>query len=110
MIIVTDGDNVGVLGRLRQLDAACREAGVQARTDEDDVAAFVPTWNIETWLAYLSGDDVDEDSANYPRLRRPRECGAHVRELAEMCGNGTLRQPAPPSLVAACREYDERLR
>ena len=110
LILVTDGDNVGVRGRLQQLDAACGRAGVQVRTDEDGVAVFVPTWNIETWLTYLDGEDVDEELADYPRLQRPRDCGAHVRGLAEMCRRRALRQPAPASLVAACQEYDGRLR
>ena len=110
LIVLIDGDDVGVGGRLRQLDAACAEEGVPARTEEDRVAAFVPTWNIETWLTYLGGREVDEGLRNYPRLERPRECGTHVRELAEMCRRGTLREPAPASLVSACEEYDGRLR
>jgi len=110
LILLTDGDNVGVHGRLQQLDSACGKAGVPSRTDEDDVAVFVPTWNIETWLAYLDGEDVDEERGNYPRLRRPRDCAKHVRRLAEMCRRRALRQPAPRSLVTACREYDGRLR
>ena len=83
---------------------------LEERTDEDDVAVFIPTWNIETWLAYLDGEDVDEERGNYPRLRRPRDCAEHVRRLAELCRRRALRQPAPWSLVTACREYDGRLR
>ena len=110
LILLTDGDNVGVRGRMQQLAAACSRAGVQVRTDEDGVAVFVPTWNIETWLAYLDGEEVEEEFANYPKLQRPRDCGAHVRGLAEMCRGRALREPAPSSLVAACQEYDGRLR
>lgn len=110
LILLVDGDNRGVRGRLQQLDAACGRAGVQPRTGEDNVAIFVPTWNIETWLTYLDGEDVDEELGNYPKLQRPRDCRRHVRALAGMCRHRALREPAPASLVAACQEYDGQLR
>lgn len=110
LLVLIDGDNVGVERRLRELDRACRQEGLAVRSREDSVAIFIPTWNIETWLAYLEGEEVDEDVGDYPRLRRPSECGAHVRKLAEMCRHRSLRDPAPASLVAACEEFDLRLR
>lgn len=104
-----DGDSRGVRGRLSQLDQACREGNVGVRRDGDNVAIFVPTWNIETWLAYLDGEDVDEGRGNYPRLPRPRECSRHVAELAKMCRNAALREPVPDSLRHACEEYNSRV-
>lgn len=110
LLVVTDGDAAGVSGRLRRLDAACKRQNVAARSSEDSVAVFVPTWNIETWLAYLDGETVEEDRKDYPKLPRPRECRRHVGVLVEMCRRGALRTPAPESLQAACEEYRTRLR
>ena len=109
LIIVIDGDNYGVKGRLRQLDEACEAERVDVRSSKDKVAVFIPTWNIETWLAYLGGDAVNEGQSDYPKLSRPRECAKHVKNLAAMCKSKNLRAPAPGSLVEACSEYDERL-
>lgn len=33
------------------------------------------------------------------------DCKTHVRALIEMCTVRELRDPAPPSLIAACDEY-----
>ena len=109
-IILLDGDKFGVASRLRQLKHACEQKGVQARSAADRVAVFIPTWNIETWLAYLGGEDVDEERRDYPKLAQESDCKEHVAELAAMCRNGQLRQPAPASLRAACREYENQLR
>jgi hypothetical protein len=72
------------------------------------VAFIVPRRNVETWIAYLGGDLVDEAIA-YPKLERPRDCAESVRQLNEMCRHGLLRDPAPASLEAACSEYQERI-
>jgi hypothetical protein len=104
-----DGDAAGVAARIAALNAACRAVGVQPRQNDDRVAVFVPTWRIETWLAYLDGDTVDEPNQNYPELRRERDCKRHVQVLVEMCHNGRLRDPAPSSLESACDEYRSRL-
>jgi hypothetical protein len=109
LIAMVDGDSRGVKGRLDQLSEACKAKGVPPRTDEERVAILVPTWNIETWLAYLDGGTIDENRDDYPRLDRPRDCQRHVDLLHQMCQQGSLRQPCPPSLDAACEEYRARL-
>ena len=109
LLLLTDGDAMGVEGRLRRLDEACERRGVAARSPTDRAAVFVPTWNIETWLAYLDGETVEESRKDYPRLPRPRDCQRHVGALVEMCRQGALRQPAPKSLEAACDEYAGRV-
>ena len=67
---------------------------------------IVPTWNIETWLAYLAGKSVDETKGDYPRLPRESDCQSQVEALAAMCEQGQLRPPAPASLQDACGEYE----
>ncbi|MBI5525199.1 MAG: hypothetical protein HY897_02615 [Deltaproteobacteria bacterium] len=110
VVVMIDGDKLGVRGRLIDLDQDCRAAGVETRQPGDRVAVFVPTWCIETWFAYLDGNVVDEDRSDYPRLARERDCQRHVDTLAAMCERGELRAPPPRSLVAACDEFKSRLR
>ena len=105
LIAVLDGDDRGVDQRVAELDDACRQRNIPCRDPGEHVLVFVPTWRIETWLAYLGGETVDEEKRDYPRLPRPRDCQPHVDRLAEMCRSDGLREPAPPSLVVACAEY-----
>ena len=95
LVFMIDGDRLGVTGRMQQLAEECKECEIDMPQKGEKVAIFVPTWNIETWLAYLDRKAVDETERNYPRLRRQRECEQHVQMLAESCRSGELRQPAP---------------
>lgn len=105
LIVIVDGDNRGVDERLRELRAACESEGVRPRQPSENVLILVPTWRIETWLAYLEGESVDESRRDYPRLAREADCQRHVDTLAEMCQQRRLRTPPPTSLSAACEEY-----
>lgn len=109
LVAMLDGDADGVDARFRALDEACNQASVSPRDNADHVAVFVPTWDIETWLVYLSGETVDEAKRNYPRLERPRDCRPHVESLVKMCRERRLREPAPSSLMSACQEYRTRI-
>ena len=105
LVTMVDGDRFGLSERLTQLDTACEEDGVQRTLPNEPVFTFIPTWRIETWLAYLDDESVTEDKRDYPRLRRQRDCKRHVEKLVRMCQTNQLREPAPPSLAAACLEY-----
>ena len=67
LVVVVDGDAVGIEGRHQQLNEACKAADVATRTDGDRVAIAVPARNIETWLCYLGGQDVTETEVYPPR-------------------------------------------
>ena len=105
LIVVTDGDNVGVDRRFKQLQKSCQDCNIPPRQKGERVAFFVPTWDIETWLAYLDGQDVDETKRYYPELDFPSYCEPKAKNLADMCRQKQLRQPAPASLQSACDEY-----
>ena len=107
LVVMLDGDAAGVTGRLAELDAACERQGIPIRRSDEDVFVFVPTWRIESWLAWLGSETetIDEERRDYPRLPRERDCRPHARALAAMCQNRQLRAPVPPSLDAACMEY-----
>lgn len=109
LIVMIDGDAEGVNAELQALDESCRLSRVPVRTKKDRVAIFVPTWRIETWLAYLQRENVDEGKSDYPKLSRERECQAHVDRLLSMCEDGVLRQPIPQSLKSACDEYNSKI-
>lgn len=104
LVTMIDGDRHSTAQRLKQLDDACRQREVLPLRPEDNAVVFVPVRNIETWLYYLNGKEVNETDP-YPRLNRERDCKPLVIALDEMCKAGRLRSPSPPSLDAACQEY-----
>ena len=105
LIVVTDADADSIAARRAQLNAECDEKQVPRRNDRDPVLVIVPRRNIETWLAYLGGKEVDE-TTTYPRLKPERLCVTHANELYRMCHEAKrLDEGAPPSLREACEEY-----
>lgn len=65
--------------------------GRNPRRDGERIAVLVPTWNIETWLVWLGGSDVDESEKDPPKLPRKGDCQPEVNELTAMCQSGNLR-------------------
>ncbi len=105
LIVIIDGDKQGAEARLHSLDKSCKSKNVSLKKNSEKIALLAPTWNIETWLAYLKGETVDETRKNYPKSISSEDLQLRVEALTRMCRNNNLRQPAPPSLVAACEEF-----
>lgn len=104
LVVVVDAD-VAKQDRRDQLNRECRCQGTPEPTDADRVLVAVPRRNIETWFAYLEGDEVDE-STSYRKFEQPRECKPLADKLYRMCHKDQkLREPAPPSLREVCRDY-----
>ena len=108
LIVLIDADGKDTAVRIQQVEEATVESGQESRQSDERVAIFVAARNIEAWIAYLDGQTVNEIDV-YPRLQHQRACQQHVDCLYEMCRQGALRQPAPPSLEEACIEYRSRL-
>ena len=106
LVVMIDGDSTGARQRRRQIDEACRAGGIDPPSAAERVLICTPTWNIETWIAYLSGESVDEAFGEYPKFTgRESRCQQQAVALATMCREGRLRSPAPESLENACAEY-----
>lgn len=105
LVVGCDADNETVEGRLQRLRDACVAAGVPFRTQNERIAFAIPKRNIETWLAYLRGENVNETDA-YPKYKYESECRGQVTRLDEMCQNQHLEpEPPPPSLILACEDF-----
>lgn len=94
--------------REAQLQEELRINNLSERMGGESIAHVIPARNIETWLAYLAGSDVNETIA-YPKLTKESDCAAMVIELKRMCDARELRQPAPSSLERTCTDYRTRL-
>ncbi len=105
LVVGCDADNQTVECRLQTLRDACMAAGVPFRDTADRVAVAIPKRNIETWLAYLRGTQVNETDP-YPKHKYESDCRNEVARLDEMCKKNNLEPaPPPPSLALACEEF-----
>jgi hypothetical protein len=64
-LVVIDGDNHGVLRRRNELLKRLRDSGAEPFAANDPVAIIVPTWHIETWIAWLCGHKPIHEAQRY---------------------------------------------
>lgn len=60
-LVIVDGDDIGFQGRLSALKA-------DERAPSDRIAILAPTWSVETWVLWLSGESVTESEKTKLRL------------------------------------------
>ena len=62
LVVVADADNLTVAERIAVLDAKLVEASQPTRRSDEPIFFVIPRRNIETWIYYLVGDAVDEET------------------------------------------------
>ncbi|MBD6617196.1 hypothetical protein FNW02_15480 [Komarekiella sp. 'clone 1'] len=107
LVVLIDADNKTVEERLNQLDEALSENSQLVRQPREAIAIFIPKKNIETWIHYLQGEIVDEET-EYSKLNSESACKPYVENLVKQCYEG-LHKNAPLSLQTACGELQRIL-
>jgi hypothetical protein len=104
-VVVLDADTGSVEEHQRQLAVQLQAAGLQPRAADERIVHLIPRRNIETWIAYLLGQEVNE-ADEYERLTgRERECQPAVDRLVELYrSNQPPPDGCPSSLVTALGE------
>jgi hypothetical protein len=103
LVVFIDSDpDYTVADRMLQLKKGLENASIEDRKPEEKIAIFIPKRNIETWIHYLKGENVNEQ-AQYPKLENVSACKPEVQQLAEN-RNQPLPDTAPDSLKRACPE------
>jgi hypothetical protein len=104
LFVVTDADVLSVDQRRQQLSAPLIDAGIPLPADGESVAILIPRRNIETWIYYLDGQNVDE-TTTYRKLVCEGECRPAVDRLAGLYRMGwTLPDDCPDSLRQSVEE------
>ena len=91
---------------MEQLDRALDKNGVEAKGDKDMAMIWIPKREIETWIHYLRGEDVDEEMS-FRHDGDPVSCSSEAKKMVKICQNPkAINFDRPlPSLSAAVTEY-----
>jgi hypothetical protein len=108
LVVLIDADTIAPAERLGQLESKLQEDGLSSRRADDKIGIFIPKRNIETWIHYAGGRDVDELTV-YPKLACESDCKSDVIKLATTTVTTSLPADAPRSLQAACDELQRIL-
>lgn len=105
LVVLIDADKYTIAERLNQLDLALEVDSQDKRKIDEKIAIFLPRRNIETWIHYLEGETVDEETA-YSKLPKESDGKPCIENLANQCQRG-LDENAPSSLHLACSEWQK---
>jgi hypothetical protein len=108
LVVLIDADTGTLQERLNQLAQSLSEDTQPNRQPNEAIAIFIPKRNIETWIHYLQGELVDEETG-YSKFEKDSTCKPYVKNLAEQCRSQNLPEDAPASLQAACGELQRLL-
>lgn len=108
LVVVIDADTDTVKQRLSKLDLTLADDGQENRQPQEKIAVFIPKRNIETWIHYLMGEMVDEQT-DYQKLPKEGDCKSYVEKLAHNICPAGLPADAPSSLQTACDELQRIL-
>lgn len=113
LLVVIDGDKLGIERRRRQLLQRLQDAGLPPIASSDPVAIMVPTWHIETWIAWLCGHRPIDEQTRYKAVDEVgRDVGRRIetgeysvrRAIAAWLPPAVNEAAYVPALTAARRE------
>ena len=107
LLTVIDADTQEVQQIHRRLEVQLQNANIENRKANECIALLVPKRNIETWVVYLQGIPVDEESdyKGHPLAKNYKHAGI---TLAEQLGQEP-KADSPKSLQVAWSELKHRL-
>jgi hypothetical protein len=71
LLVCTDADEQSVAQRQAALETALKGGDEAARGERERIALWIPKWHIETWLLFLDGKSVDENTSYKNALKDP---------------------------------------
>jgi len=110
LVVLIDADTKSPNQILQNLNNALIDSSQERRQPNEAIAIFIPKRNIETWIHYLQGESVDEETEFSKFTKNESACKTCVEKLANQCSQGDLDPQAPLSLTTACGELQRILR
>lgn len=97
LLVVVDGDEHGVAWRRQQLAQKLKESKQEPIAPSDPVAVIVPTWHIETWIAWLCGHRPIDERTRYKEDNEDGRAVARKIEHGEYSPQRAIDAWAPPA-------------
>ena len=107
LITVIDADRQEVQNVQQRLAEQLQNANIENRKTDERIALLIPKRNIETWIVYLQGTPVDEES-DYKQHALAKNYKQAGIALAEQLGQQP-KADCPQSLQMALNELKDRL-
>jgi hypothetical protein len=102
LLVVADADDKALAERLSEMDDLLDAAGKLRRQPDENIAVVVAKRNIETWMFFLEGNKVDEET-DYKSRCRSLDNGATTLAFANLSWpRQPMSEDCPPSLQHAC--------
>ena len=106
LVVVIDADKQTVDERHEQLAAALEHSGSERRGAAERIVIWVPKRHIETWVAYLSGRDANEED-DYKHAVADADYRPPAARFVDRYRSAQGRPPGLlPSIVTAYTELD----
>ncbi len=107
LLVIQDADEFSVNAITSRLD----EKLGAPRGENEQIAYVIPKWHIQTWFAYMDGQNVDESDKKtykdqYGKISESKEAHPLIDRLADNCMKNRELESPPDSLAAACGEFD----
>ncbi|MDI9369683.1 MAG: hypothetical protein GX181_05505 [Synergistaceae bacterium] len=110
LIVMHDADELPVERARSSLESRLHPS----RRCDEPIVFIIPKWHIETWIAWLHDEIVNENDkhsykAEFGRISESKEAHVFIDALSDDCRNNRQLKNPPESLVLACQEF-ERIR
>jgi hypothetical protein len=118
LLVVIDGDEKGVVRRRQELAKRLKEAHVDPVKPADRAAIVIPTWHVETWIAWLCGHRPIDERTRYKPDDRDGASAARLilngdynpqKAVDAWMPPETDERVHVPSITDARRELSQRL-
>ena len=106
LVVVRDADEDSVA----EVHSMLNSKIVPPRQNSEQMAYIIPKWHIQTWIAYLAGETVDESNSRtykgkYGTISESKLAHEYVDQLASHCKRNRDIDSPPDSLKKACEEF-----
>ncbi len=107
LLVIQDADELSVDRVKSNLDVKL----LSPRSNNEPIAYIIPKWHIQTWIAYLNGENVDEADKEtykniYGKISELKDTHPFIDRLANICRENEPLESPPDSLAAACEEFN----
>ena len=113
LVAVSDADknNPNLADREKQWNEALRFGGFPEICEADRILRVIPKRNIETWFAWLDGEEAIDEAKDYKQGYKGAKAAQYGKRFYKKYKNYKEKQEtacdnAPPSIRGACFEFD----